>query len=196
MTPERRVRERQRVEEADHALTNDLLGGTVESVATTAATTATTTTTATLSSTAAGAAPPPPLKDMKDHLKYARTVATALAKHGQIHWRTAFYKEALSQSTAVLDEDAISELIKMLNVMKNDKVAAQKRKVKGQAQKSKKVDKSAETKARQIQVETFGDNDAYDKYDTVGEKYEDDFFNTRERVRARAVVVVVVALAV
>jgi Translation initiation factor eIF3 subunit len=142
MTPERRVRERQRVEEADHALTNDLLGGTVESVATTAATTATTTTTATLSSTAAGAAPPPPLKDMKDHLKYARTVATALAKHGQIHWRTAFYKEALSQSTAVLDEDAISELIKMLNVMKNDKVAAQKRKVKGQAQKSKKVDNS------------------------------------------------------
>jgi Translation initiation factor eIF3 subunit len=175
MTPEeRRVRERQRVEEADHALTNDLFGGTVESVATIAATSTTTTTTTT--ATSSGAAAPPPLKDMKDHLKYARTVATALAKHGQIHWTTAFYKEALSQSTAVLDEDAISELIKMLNVMKNDKVAAQKRKVKGQAQKSKKVDKSAETKARQIQVETFGDNDMYDKYDTIGEKYEDDFF--------------------
>jgi Translation initiation factor eIF3 subunit len=173
MTPEeRRVRERQRVEEADHALTNDLFGA-VEHVAT--ATASATATTAAATSTASGTAPPP-LRDMKDHLKFARTVATALSKHGQIHWTTAFYKEALSQSTSVLDEDSIGELIKMLNVMKNDKVAAQKRKVKGQAQKSKKVDKSAEIKARQIQVETFGDNDAYDKYDSIGEKYEDDFF--------------------
>jgi Translation initiation factor eIF3 subunit len=167
---ERRVRERQRVEEADHALTNDLFGA-VERVSN--PTTATDAATATSNG---AQTQPPPLKDMKDHLKYARTVATALSKHGQIHWTTAFYKEALSQSTAVLDEDAIGELIKMLNVMKNEKVAALKRKVKGQAQKSKKVDKGAEIKARQIQVETFGDNDAYDKYDTIGEKYEDDFF--------------------
>jgi hypothetical protein len=75
-----------------------------------------------------------------------------------------------------LDDDAVTELIKVLNVMKNDKITAAKKKVKGQAQKSKKVDKHAVAVAKKIQVDTFGDNDKYDDYDVMGEKYEDDFF--------------------
>ena len=94
----------------------------------------------------------------------------------KIHFAVAFYKEAIQQSKDVLDDDAVSDLIKTLNVIKNEKVQAAKRKVKGQAQKSKKVDKAAEAKARKIQEETFGENDQYDEYDAVGEDYEDAFF--------------------
>lgn len=173
MDPEEfRALQRRQVEEADHALTNDLFGA-VDSMSLRGASAS-----GSSSATAVGAATSSllQLNDMKDHLKHARTVGTVLTKHGQIHWSTAFFKEALTQSTNALDEDAIAELIKTLNVMKNDKVIAAKRKVKGQAQKAKKVDKAAEVKARKIQVETFGDNDRFDKYDTIGENYEDDFF--------------------
>jgi translation initiation factor 3 subunit J len=163
MTPEEmRALERRRVEEADHSLTNDLFGATIHDGGVGTAATATSDTVV--------------LKDMKDHLKYARKVAEALKAHGKIHLSTAFFKECLTQADAVLDDDAVTELIKILNVMKNDKIQAAKKKVKGQAQKSKKVDKAAVAIAKKIQVETFGDNDKYDTYDEIGEKYEDDFF--------------------
>ena len=51
-----------------------------------------------------------------------------------------------------------------------------KRKVKGQAQKSKKVDKAAKKKALDIHNDVFGDNDNFDEYDDMGGAYEDDFF--------------------
>jgi hypothetical protein len=54
-------------------------------------------------------------------------------------------------------------------------VAAAKRKVKGQAQKAKK-DKAAETKAKKLQQELYGDNDYVDQYDDYGANYEDAFF--------------------
>jgi translation initiation factor 3 subunit J len=166
MTPEElRALERQRIEEADHSLTNDLFGATINDGGVGTAT-----------QSAAGGGDKIVLKDMKDHLKYARKVAEALKSHGKIHLSTAFFKECITQCDAVLDDDAVTELIKILNVMKNEKIAAAKKKVKGQAQKSKKVDKAALAIAKKIQVETFGDNDKYDDYDVIGEKYEDDFF--------------------
>jgi translation initiation factor 3 subunit J len=76
----------------------------------------------------------------------------------------------------VLDDDAITDIIKSCNVIKNEKVQAAKRKVKGQAQKSKKADKAAAKKAMEIHSEVFGDNDQYDEYDEIGGAYEDDFF--------------------
>lgn len=168
MSPEeRRAYEQKRIEEADHDLTHDLFGA-VEAKASAAAKAA--------AGAAAGANDALVLKVMKDHLKHARKVAGALRDHGKIHLASAFFKEAIQQSSAVLDDDAVSDLIKTLNVMKNEKVQAAKRKVKGQAQKSKKVDKKAVAQARKIQVETFGDNDQYDDYDAIGEDYEDAFF--------------------
>lgn len=165
MSPEEvRALERQRIEEADHSLTNDLFGATINDGGVGAA------------QSAAGTSDKIILNDMKDHLKYARKVAEALKSHGKIHLSTAFFKECITQSDAVLDDDAVTELIKILNVMKNEKIAAAKKKVKGQAQKSKKVDKAAVAVAKKIQIETFGDNDKYDNYDVMGEKYEDDFF--------------------
>lgn len=167
MTPdERRAYDQQRIEEADNALTNDLFGA-VEQVG--------------QNQTIGGANAQSAndkiiLKDIKDHLKHARKVAMALRDHGKIHLATAFLKELLQESTSVLDDDAVSDLIKTLNVMKNDMVQAAKRKVKGQAQKSKKVDKKAAAQARKIQVETFGDNDDYDNIDHLGAQFEDDFF--------------------
>jgi translation initiation factor 3 subunit J len=167
MSPEEfRALERLRVEEADHVLTSDLFGGTINDggVGTTP------------SSGITNSSDKVILNDMKDHLKHARKVAEALKAHGKIHLSAAFFKECITQSDAVLDDDAVTELIKVLNVMKNEKIAAAKKKVKGQAQKSKKVDKAAAAIAKKIQVETFGDNDKYDTYDVIGEKYEDDFF--------------------
>jgi len=167
MSPEeRRAYEQKRIEDADHDLTNDLFGA-VEAKASAAKAAA---------GAAAGGSDTLVLKDMKDHLKHARKVGSALRDHGKIHLASAFFKEALQQSSAVLDDDAVADLIKTLNVMKNEKVQAAKRKVKGQAQKSKKVDKKVVAQARKVQVETFGDNDNFDDYDAIGEDYEDAFF--------------------
>lgn len=162
---ERRQLQQQRIEDADHALTDDLFGGVDNRVGRGSA-----------AGKATAAGDRVSLKDMKDHLMHARKVAESMKAHGKIHLATAFFKEAFQQSKDIMDEDGIAELIKTLNVIKNEKMTAAKRKVKGQAQKSKKADKAAAAKARQIQVETFGDNDQYDQYDTIGEDYEDAFF--------------------
>lgn len=166
MSPDelRKYKQRQ-IEEADNALTDDLFGAVDSKVGKSAATVA-----------AAAAGDKIVLKDAKDHLKHARKVAQALKSHGKIHFSMTFFKEALQESKDVLDDDAVTELIKTLNVIKNEKVQAAKRKVKGQAQKSKKVDKSLEAKARKVHNDTFGDNDKFDSYDVIGEDYEDAFF--------------------
>jgi translation initiation factor 3 subunit J len=96
--------------------------------------------------------------------------------HKKIHLAAAFLKECIQESQDVLDDDTIADIIKTCNVIKNEKMAAAKRKVKGQAQKSKKKDKVAEKKAKQLAVDLYGDNDQYDGYDEYGADYEDAFF--------------------
>lgn len=116
------------------------------------------------------------MKDMKDHMKHARKVADCMKNHGKIHLTAIFIKEVIQQSKDVLDDAAISEIIKTCNVIKNEKVQAGKRKVKGQAGKSKKQDKIEKAKAQTVQNELFGDSNQYDAYDEYGEDYEDAFF--------------------
>jgi translation initiation factor 3 subunit J len=89
---------------------------------------------------------------------------------------TTFIKEVIQQSKDVLDDDAIQDIIKTCNVLKNEKVQEQKRKVKGQAQKSKKENKIEKVKAQKVHDDVFGDSNQYDVYDEIGEQYEDDFF--------------------
>ena len=96
--------------------------------------------------------------------------------NAKVHFATSFFKECIQGSKDILDDDAITEIIKVCNVIKNEKVQAAKRKVKGQAQKSKKKDKVAEKKAKQMALELYGDNDRCDDYDDYGAQYEDDFF--------------------
>lgn len=96
--------------------------------------------------------------------------------NAKVHLATSFFKECLQESKDILDDDAITDIIKLCNVIKNEKVQASKRKVKGQAQKSKKKDKEAEKKAKQMAIELYGDNDQVDDYDDFGAQYEDDFF--------------------
>jgi len=115
------------------------------------------------------------MKDYKDYLKHARNTATAMKSNGKIHLTAAFFKECIQQSKDVLDDDAVGDLIKTLNVIKNEKVAAAKKKVKGQAQKAKK-DTKAELKAKKVHEETFGDSNMYDRYDDYADDIEDDFF--------------------
>lgn len=116
------------------------------------------------------------MKDLKDHLRHAKKVGECIQGHGKINLCSAFLKEIISQCKDVLDDDAITDVIKTCNVIKNEKVQESKRKVKGQAQKSKKVDKVSKKKALDIHNDVFGDNDNYDAYDDMGGAYEDDFF--------------------
>merc|ERR1712232_233072 len=116
------------------------------------------------------------LKDLKDHLRHAKKVGECMQGHGKINLCAAFLKEVIQQCKDQLDDDAITDIIKSCNVIKNEKVQQAKRKVKGQAQKSKKADKAAKKKALDIHNDVFGDNDNYDQYDDMGGAYEDDFF--------------------
>mmetsp|Transcript_13887 Transcript_13887/g.20497 ORF Transcript_13887/g.20497 Transcript_13887/m.20497 type:complete len:256 (+) Transcript_13887:91-858(+) len=116
------------------------------------------------------------LENLTDHLKHAKKVTAALKRNGNIHFAAAFVKEVIQGSKEVLDDNAISDIIKACNVIKNEKVQAAKKKVKYQANKSKKVDKVAEAKARKLQEELFGDNNDYDAHDEYGEDFEDAFF--------------------
>lgn len=100
----------------------------------------------------------------------------AVKKHGKTHLALTFLKELLQECKDVLDEDSIGEIIKSCNVIKNEKQTAAKKKVKGQAQKSKKVDKKKEAEAKKKAVDLYGDNDRYDEYDDYGAGYEDAFF--------------------
>lgn len=163
MSPEElKAFKRRQIEEADNKLTDDLFGA-VEAVRGPGA----------AKTAAEGGGGALVLIDAKDHLKHARAVSTAMKKHGKIHLATSFIRELLEQSKSVLDDAAITEIIKTCNVIKNEKVQQAKRKTKGQAQKSKKADKAQEAKARQIHNDTFGDNDQYDDYDQIGADYED-----------------------
>lgn len=159
---ELRALKQRQIEEADHALTDDLFGGGGGGAKDAAV--------------ATEAGDKVVLKDLKAHLKHARRVAEAFQAHGKIHFAATFIKELLNESKDLLDDAAISDIIKTCNVIKNEKVMAAKKKVKGQPQKSKKADKELEAKARQLQIETFGDNDQYDEYDQMGADFEDDFF--------------------
>mmetsp|Transcript_3476 Transcript_3476/g.5805 ORF Transcript_3476/g.5805 Transcript_3476/m.5805 type:complete len:273 (+) Transcript_3476:129-947(+) len=169
MSPdELRVMKRKQAEEADHALTDDLFGGMDDHQASAVKSTA--------AAAGGGAGGPLVLKDLKDHLKHARKVSTVIKQHGKVHLAAAFLKEAIQECKDVLDDAAISDIIKTCNVIKNDMVQASKRKVKYQAQKSAKRDKTAEKKALALNKELYGDNDQFDDYDKYGEQYEDAFF--------------------
>ena len=61
---------------------------------------------------------------------------------GKINLSAAFLSEVIQQCKDVLDE-AITDIIKPCNVIKNEKVQQAKREFKGQAQKSKNADKAA-----------------------------------------------------
>jgi translation initiation factor 3 subunit J len=75
----------------------------------------------------------------------------------------------------VLDDNAIQEIIKTCNVIKNEMVQAAKKKVKGQAQKSKKQDKVEKLKAMKVHDEVFGDSNQYDKYDEMADNFAEDY---------------------
>jgi translation initiation factor 3 subunit J len=164
---ERRALERKRVEEADHALADDLFGA-VEGVSGGPG--------AASGGKAMAAGDTVKLNDLKDHLKHARKVAQCLTGHKKIRLAAAFLKECIQESKDALDDDSIADIIKTCNIIKNEKLQAAKRKVKGQAQKSKKKDKVAEKKAKQMAVDLYGENDQYDDYDAYGADYEDAFF--------------------
>jgi len=109
-------------------------------------------------------------------MKHARKVADSMKEHGKVHLAAVFINEVIQQSKDILDDAAISDIIKACNVIKNEMVQASKRKVKGQAQKSKKQEKIEKAKAKKIQDDLFGDSNQYDDYDEYGQDYEDAFF--------------------
>jgi len=173
---ERRMLATKRVEDADNALTDDLFGGVDDGPSSMAGASASASASAGAATGVINAGAVVKMKDLKDHLKHARKVGQCIKDHGKVHLAAAFLKECITECKPVLDDDAVTELIKTLNIIKNEKVAAAKRKVKGQAQKSQKKDKAVIAKAKKLQEELYGDNDRYDDYDDYGAQYEDDFF--------------------
>lgn len=111
-----------------------------------------------------------------DRFLYSNLSLRSKQANGKVHLATAFLKECISESKDVLDDDAITDIIKTCNIIKNDLLQLAKKKVKGQAQKSKKKDKTAEKKAQKMAVELYGENDKFDDYDAYGAEYEDAFF--------------------
>uniref|UniRef100_A0A7R9WM26 Uncharacterized protein n=1 Tax=Craspedostauros australis TaxID=1486917 RepID=A0A7R9WM26_9STRA len=158
---ERKEMERKRVEDADNALADELFGGAGAKKGAAA--------------TTKGAGDQLALMTLKDHLKHAKVVSAALKKHGKTLLATTFLREVIQGSKDTLDVNAISELITACNVIKNEKIQADKRKTKNQGPKSKKAEKEAQAKAKKIHDETFGDNNEYDQYDEIGESYQDDY---------------------
>jgi len=156
----------QRTEEADNALTDDLFGISKPSGADRQVG---------ADGKVMQAGDAVKMTDLKDHLKHARKVAQCLKGHGKIHLAAAFIKECIQESKDALDEDAVADIIKVCNVIKNELVAAAKQKKKGQAQKSKK-NKGEAAKAKKVAEELYGRNDEHDEYDDYGAQYEDDFF--------------------
>jgi len=165
MTPDQlRAHKRAQVKSSDNALAADLFGeGPVKATG----------------GKAAAASDEVNIHDLVSCLKHARKVSDKLKKSGQIHWTKAFLEEIIKDCKEVLDDRALTELTKTCNIIKNEKVQAAKRKVKGEAQKSKKRDKEAERAAKKKHDEVFGENDQFDDYDQMGADYEDaydDFF--------------------
>ncbi|GMI37250.1 hypothetical protein TeGR_g4110 [Tetraparma gracilis] len=169
MTPdERKAKMRQREEADAAAMADDLFGGGGADGGVGSAP-------ASGGGAAAAAGDAVVLKDLKDYLKHARKVAAAL-KAGKSAYAASFMRELVQEARDALSEDDISDITKALGVIKNEKIQAAKRRVKGAASKSKAKDKAAEAKAKKIQKELAGDNDRYDAHDEFGAQYEDDFF--------------------
>jgi len=166
MTPDQlRAFKRMQIEQADNALTDDLFGGVDDKEGKGGAAAA---------SSGGGALD---FSDLPSHLKHARKCANAMRDHGKVYWTKAFIDELIKQSTDTLDADALADIVKTCNVLKNEKMQAAKRKVKGQAQKAQaKRDKQKELETQKKQSELFGDSNQYDEYDAFGEDYEDAFF--------------------
>jgi len=157
---ERREALRKKLEEDDNGLVDDMFGDTVKPL---------------IKAPVVAMSDKLVLKDLKQHLRHAKKVGKCVQDHGKVYLASAFLKECIQEFKEVLDDEAISGIIKTCNVIKNEKVQSAKRKVKGQAQKSKK-DKAAEIKAKKISLDTFGESNTYDDYDEFGDQYEDDFF--------------------
>ncbi|KAI2499302.1 Translation initiation factor eIF3 subunit [Fragilaria crotonensis] len=133
----------QQIEDADHALTDDLFGSIDNKP----------------KGAKAGAGSGSDvlvLKDLKDHLKHAKKIGAAikvralgpetalvcdddhqrppanvrsrgnLLEHGKIHLTSGFLKEVITECKDVLDDAAISDIIKTCSVIKNDMVQAAK----------------------------------------------------------------------
>jgi translation initiation factor 3 subunit J len=87
LTPDQlRALKQRKIEEADSELANDLFGGVDKKGKRAAAGKATQSEDEVV------------MKDIKDHLKHARVVASCLRGHGNVHYATAFLKELIQQS--------------------------------------------------------------------------------------------------
>jgi translation initiation factor 3 subunit J len=164
---ERKALERKRIEDSDFEAASDLFGGVDSGVGMGNGKVA-----AVVTASADGAIK---LDNLKDYLKHAKKLSAAMKKGNKCAFSQALLNDLLKDVKDVLDTEAITDLIKTLNVINNDKLAADKRKSKGDAAKPKK-DKAAIAKAKKVAIALYGDNDNYDALDQRGAEYEDNFF--------------------
>ncbi|KAG5192717.1 eukaryotic translation initiation factor 3 subunit J [Tribonema minus] len=162
---ERRLRERRRVEESDHALTEDLFGG---------------------GGTAEAAEAPAqagvegiPLKTTQDHVKLALDLGEKLSKDGSSGSSgniLALLKELITRVEGKLSLEETNQLALHLNKFKDAKmVAEQKRQAILKKQKAAAAKRNAEKSKKKQHADLFGG--AYDgvgdQYDELATNYED-----------------------
>eukprot|EP00953_Heterococcus_sp_UTEX-ZZ885_P021608 12051-Heterococcus_DN1.PRE.1 len=165
---QRRLRERLRVEEADHGLTEDLFGGGSNSNS---------------KDTAAAAAPAAgldgiPLKTLQDHVKLALELGQKLSSSSKSPSIVALFKELLTLVEGKLSLEETNELFQHLNKFRDAKVVADQKKkaiLKKQQEASRK--RTQEQAKKKQHKELFGGNydGVGDQYDEVGASYQDKY---------------------
>lgn len=154
---DKKARERRQVEEADHALSEDLFG------------TNTTTKTKSLGS-ASGSLAAIALKTKTEHTNFGVTISKKMAESTPLHM-CAFFKSFLERLPESMNTDSLDNIMEVLK-----KVREKKKEKEGEtAAKVKKTSKKETKKKEKRHADVFGSASNYDDLDEQYGGMEDDF---------------------
>ncbi|CBJ33014.1 expressed unknown protein [Ectocarpus siliculosus] len=162
---QRRLRERNRVEEADNDLTEDLFGGG-----------------GARGQGAGGGLSGLALKNMQDHVKLAIELAERMDSSKPAHM-TAFLKELVTKLSPKMTADGLTDLVNHTTMFRDEKRQAEERIASAKANKTnvianQRANKKKSIKKKKAHSDVFGGDFDGDGIDTVGMDYEskyDDF---------------------
>ncbi|CAM9934099.1 unnamed protein product, partial [Laminaria digitata] len=161
---QRRLRERNRVEEADNDLTEDLFGGAGGGRG------------------AGGGLSSLALKSMQDHVKLAIELSEIMGASKPAHM-AAFLKEMVTKLSPKMTTDGVTDLVNHTNVFLEEKKEADQRIATAKAnvsnvQATQRANKKKTAKKKKAHSDVFGGDFDGDNIDSVGMDYEskyDDF---------------------
>ncbi|CAM9167343.1 unnamed protein product [Ascophyllum nodosum] len=161
---QRRLRERNRVEEADNELTDDLFGGGADKRG--------------VNGGIAGLS----LKNMQDHVKLAIELSEKMESSKPAHM-AAFLKEMVTKLSVKMTADGMTDVINHIAVFRDEKRKAEERIATAKAnasnvQAKQRANKKKSAKQKKAHADVFGGDFDGDQIDDAGIEYEtkyDDF---------------------